>query len=84
MREATKALGGNDMETIRNIIEAITTHWQAFIIAIGALLVGVGALIEGFIKIAELIPGEQPEKTLYKIRERLNGFITKVEKVSKK
>ena len=58
------------METIRNIIEFATANWMT---VVGALTV----ILTGIIAIAELIPGEQPEKTLKKI-------VGWLEKVSRK
>lgn len=58
------------MDTVKSIIEFATANWLTVVGAITTILLGI-------IAIAEMIPGEQPEKTLKKI-------VGWLEKVSKK
>jgi len=66
------------------ILKWSLSHWQEFLVALGALLSGLVALNGGIIAIALMIPGAQPERFLYSVNERVAKIIDWIATLSRK
>lgn len=72
------------MQTLVNTITFMTEHGAEILTAAVAVLVSIVALLHALIGIFMLVPGDQPEKSLQAIVDKLQSVVDFIQKFSKK